>query len=75
MVAQPPPSIRRRPDSTLLFRIMNPELFYTVPKPILAVGVACCALACANTARLVLSAEPESARRRAADLDDAADDD
>lgn len=49
---------------------MNPELFYTVPKPILAVGVACCAFACANTARLVLSAEPESARRRAADLDD-----
>jgi len=75
MVAQPPPSIRRRPDSTLLFRIMNPELFYTVPKSILAVGIACCALACANTARLVLSADPESVRRRTDDLDDKDDND
>ena len=32
---------------------MNPELFYTVPKPVLAVGAAVVAVACANTARLV----------------------
>ena len=36
---------------------MNPELFYTVPKPVLAVGAAVVAVACANTARLVLTAD------------------
>lgn len=51
-----------RPGSTILFRIMNPELFYTVPKPALAVGVAVVALACVNTARLVLTAEPKPPR-------------
>jgi hypothetical protein len=55
---------------------MNPELFYTVPKPVLALGAAIVAVACANTARLVLTADPRGAnthRDRAAA--DAVDDD
>ena len=45
---------------------MNPELFYTVPKPVLAVGAAVVAVACANTARLVLTADrPERDAARA----------
>ena len=48
-----------RPGSTLLFRIMNPELFYTVPKPVLAVGAAVVAVACADVA----AAQREHARR------------
>ena len=62
-----------RPGSTLLFRIMNPELFYTVPKPVLAVGAAVVAVACANTARLVLTAdrpERDAARARENFVDD-----
>ena len=43
-----------RPGSTLLFRIMNPELFYTVPKPVLAVGAAV-VRDDANTSRFTLS--------------------
>ena len=61
--SDPPP----RPGSTLLFRLMNPELFYTVPKPIIAVGAAVVAVACANTARLIITADR--------DRTDAADDD
>ena len=62
-----------RPGSTLLFRITNPELFYTVPKPVLAVGAAVVAVACANTARLVLTAdrpERDAARARENFVDD-----
>jgi hypothetical protein len=48
---------------------MNPELFYTVPKPVLAVGAAVVAVACANTARLVLTADrPERDAARARKL-------
>jgi len=73
-MAQPTPP--RPPESTLLFRIMNPELFYTVPKPVLALGAAIVAVACANTARLVLTADPRGANthRDRADAD-AEDDD
>ena len=71
-MAQPTPP--RPPESTLLFRIMNPELFYTVPKPVLALGAAIVAVACANTARVVLTADPRGARARARD-DDVDDDD
>jgi len=75
-MAQPTPP--RPPESTLLFRIMNPELFYTVPKPVLALGAAIVAVACANTARLVLTADPRGAlagTRAAADAADDVDDD
>ena len=50
---------------------MNPELFYTVPKPIIAVGAAVVAVACVNTARLVVTAHHPPAR----DDDDDDDDD
>jgi hypothetical protein len=50
--------------------MMNPELFYTVPKPLLAVGVAVVAVACVNTARLVVTAEPPSARHNDEDTDE-----
>ena len=66
--SDPPP----RPGSTLLFRLMNPELFYTVPKPIIAVGAAVVAVACVNTARLVVTADHPPARD---DYDDDYDDD
>jgi len=62
-----------RPGSTLLFRIMNPELFYAVPGPVLAVGAAVVAVACANTARLVLTADRparDAARARENVVDD-----
>ncbi|MDA9766524.1 hypothetical protein N9D08_00710 [bacterium] len=63
-----------RPGSTLLFRIMNPELFYAVPGPVLAVGAAVVAVACANTARLVgsVGGEDETGGVGAVDDDDGA---
>ena len=73
--AMPDPRPKRPPDSTLLFRVMNPELFYTVPKPALAVAAAVVAVACVNTARLVLEAPPKPHRARLDDDDDDDDDD
>ena len=52
---------------------MNPELFYAVPGPVLAVGAAVVAVACANTARLVLTADRparDAARAREHVVDD-----
>ena len=71
--AMPQPTPPRPPDSTLLFRIMNPELFYAVPKPVLALGAAIVAVACANTARLVLAADPQTRDARVNDDDDGDD--
>ena len=66
----PTPRPTKPPDSTAFFRLMNPELFYAPPRAFVLVGAAVVAVACANTARLVLFPSPARAREDAAAADD-----